>query len=99
MLTRLFCLFKGYLRCEVSGYAMERFMNLCNHKEIHLWNVEQSSSSCMMNISVEDFRRIKPILKRQEPVLRLLRGKACLFMFRNRKGSGCLSAFRVCCTD
>lgn len=85
-MTRLFCLFKGYLRCEVSGYAMERFMNLCNHKGIHLWNVEQNSSSCMMNISIEDFRRIKPILKKTGTRIKIIEKKGLpFFMFRNRK--------------
>ncbi len=86
MLTRLFCLFKGYLRCEVSGYAMERFMNLCNHKKIDLWDVEQKNSSCVMNVSVEDFRKLKPILKKTGTHIKIVDRKGLpFFMFRYRK--------------
>ena len=29
----------GYIECQVPGGHLERFMNLCRHHEIELWNI------------------------------------------------------------
>ena len=55
---------KGYVRIRVSGLSVERFLNLCGHKNILLWNVVRGERYWEMCISISAFRRIRPIVRK-----------------------------------
>ena len=55
---------KGYLRIRVSGFAPERFMNLCGNKGILLWDIEREKDDYCMCISLRGFYQLKPIVKK-----------------------------------
>ena len=57
---------KGYLRIRVSGLAVERFINLCGHKNILLWDVCKQERCYEMFISVNAFRKLRPIVKKTQ---------------------------------
>ena len=63
---------KGYVEIELLGYSPERFLNLCTARGIELWKVRCSSAGgyCCC-ISLRDFWRLKPILKKSGVRLRL----------------------------
>lgn len=55
---------KGYVRIRVSGLAVERFMNLCGHKNILLWDVVSGERYWEMCVSVKAFRELRPIVRK-----------------------------------
>lgn len=55
---------KGYLWIRVWGYSPERFMNLCGNHNILLWNIRNHGSYYSMCMTVDGFRRIRPIVKK-----------------------------------
>lgn len=54
----------GYLKIRIEGYSPERFLNLCSHYGIYLWDLRPSSHAYEMNISVRGFRKLKPIIRK-----------------------------------
>ncbi len=55
---------KGYLTIKVSGFSPERFMNLCSHHNIFLWDIENHKDYYTMKISVKGFYRLKGITRK-----------------------------------
>lgn len=55
---------KGFVRIHVSGLSVERFMNLCGHKNILLWDVVRKDTHWEMCISVKAFRALRPIVRK-----------------------------------
>ena len=35
----------GYVRIEVEGYYIEKFINECRNNKIHIWNIKKESLS------------------------------------------------------
>lgn len=56
--------FNGYLRIRVWGFSPERFMNLCGSKDILLWDIERDGEGFLMNISLKNFYRLRPIARK-----------------------------------
>ncbi len=55
----------GYVRINVEGFFIERFINICKAKEILLWGIKREKSSIMhANISIKNFKQIKEISKK-----------------------------------
>ena len=78
---------KGYVEIELLGYSPERFLNLCTARGIELWKVQCSSAGgyrCC--ISLRDFWRLKPILKKSGVRLRLSSRRGLpFFLHKNRR--------------
>ncbi len=49
---------KGYLVCETKSSYWERFMNICRHHKILLWNIS-GSENISFSIDWRDFKQIK----------------------------------------
>ena len=78
---------KGYVEIELLGYSPERFLNLCTARGIELWKVRCSSAGgyCCC-ISLRDFWRLKPILKKSGVRLRLSSRRGLpFFLHKNRR--------------
>lgn len=56
--------FKGYLAIKVFGFSPERFMNLCSHHNIFLWDIENHGDYYTMKISLKGFYRLKGITRK-----------------------------------
>lgn len=54
----------GYIRINVEGFYIEKFINICRQNGIFLWGIKREKASIMhTNISIKDFKRIKRITK------------------------------------
>ena len=84
----------GYIKIEVEGYFIERFMNICVSKNILLWNIKRVRSTFLIaNISINDFRKIKKISKTTKCRIKIKEKKGLPFIFnryRKRKIFGIL---------
>lgn len=55
---------RGFVRIRVCGRCVERFMNLCGHRNILLWNVVRNEDCWEMCISIKAFRSLRPIIRK-----------------------------------
>lgn len=65
MLLSVIKYFRGYVHVKLTGYAPERFLNLCGNRNILIWNLKPCENGYTFCISVDAFRQLKPILKNQ----------------------------------
>lgn len=77
---------RGYVYVRLSGYAPERFLNLCGNHNILIWNLKPCEEGYQFCVSVQGFRQLKPILKKTRTHIRILRRVGIPFTtFRYRK--------------
>ena len=55
---------KGYVTIKVWGYSTERLLNLCGNHDILVWDIVGHGGYTTMNISVQGFFALKPLLKK-----------------------------------
>lgn len=78
--------FRGYVYVYLTGYAPERFLNLCSNRNILIWNLTPKENGYCFCISVEGYRNLKPILKKTRTKAKILDKRGLPFtMFRYRK--------------
>ena len=77
---------QGYVLVQLTGYAPERFLNLCSKRNILIWNLEYKEDHYRFCISVKGFKQLKPILRKTKTKLRILhRYGLPFFLHRYRK--------------
>ena len=53
----------GYVRVEVEGYYIERFINICQNKKILIWNLKrQKGVNLYLNIFTADVLVHRPLV-------------------------------------
>lgn len=55
---------QGYLAIKVWGFSPERFMNLCSHHHLFLWNIVNHGEYYSMNISLKNFYKLKGLTRK-----------------------------------
>lgn len=63
--------FRGYLYVRLTGYSPERFFNLCGNAGIVLWDIEPEGETYHFYISLQAFRRLRPMLKKSGTRIRI----------------------------
>ena len=91
MLLSVIKYFRGYLYVRLTGYAPERFLNLCGSRDILIWNLTSCEDGYEFCISVDGFRKLKPILKKTKTRLKIQKRIGLpfwLYHYRKRKVFG-----------
>ncbi|MCL2841006.1 MAG: sporulation protein YqfD [Defluviitaleaceae bacterium] len=50
---------KGYVRISVTGFSIERFLNMAAYRGVYMWDVEHSGKDVSLNVSIKGFRMLK----------------------------------------
>lgn len=61
MIRTLIRFLKGYVRIRVEGYSPERFLNMCSYHNLLIWGLQPSGNGYEMYMSIDDFRKLKPL--------------------------------------
>lgn len=86
MLINLMKFIRGYLKIQVYGFSPERFINLCSNRNILIWGLENQNHQYEMYLSVRDFKKLKPILKKTNTKLKITeRHGLPFFLYKYRK--------------
>ncbi len=90
MLIKLFLrIIFGYVRIEVEGYYIERFINICTNRKILIWNLKRKNEvQILLNIGINDFKKISDIVKRTNCKVRIKAKKGIpflLYKYKKRK--------------
>ncbi len=76
----------GYMKINVEGYFIERFINICTQKNIKLWNMKRKGETVLIsNISIQDFKRLKIIARKTKCKIRIKKKKGLPFFFERYK--------------
>ena len=82
--------FKGYVVCSLRGKYMELFINQVGKNNIKIWNIKMTKEQeAIFSISVSDFFKLRPILKKTYTRVRVIKRVGLPFFLRkvqNRKG-------------
>ena len=55
-------MFLGYVRIQVEGYYIERFINICTNRKILIWNLKRKKGvQLFLNIGIKDFKKLTDI--------------------------------------
>ena len=79
---------QGYLLVHLTGYAPERFLNMCGKRNILIWNLRKTEDGYYFNISVEGYKSLRPIFKKTRTKALILERHGLpfyLYRYRGRK--------------
>lgn len=97
MMSKIINYLTGYLKIVVAGDYVERFINMCSHHQIEFWNLKSDGYEYEMYISVSDFRKIKPYIKKTKSKVTVKERDGFPFLLhRNRKRGVFLLCAMLC---
>ena len=76
---------KGYVAVRFSGKEKERFLNLCSVNHLILWNMEHVEKGYTAYMSIEDFKKLRPIARKTKTKVRIIRRFGLPFFFQKSK--------------
>lgn len=59
MFLALWYYLQGYVMITVSGFSVERFVNMATYRGIYLWNMQQKGSAMQMNVSLRGYHLLE----------------------------------------
>lgn len=92
MIRRLPYYKNGAVRLEVAGKYPERFINFCIADRIYLWGVKQTPKGLVLWMSVDDFFRIRPAVRKSGVHIKVIRSYGLPFLLKKWKRRKVLSA-------
>ena len=76
----------GYVRIQVEGYYIERFINICTNKKILIWNIKREKGVQMyLNIGIKDFKQLADIARKTNCKVRIKEKKGIPFLLHRYK--------------
>ena len=79
---------RGYVTIVVTGFSVERFINMAAHKGVYLWDVAYTSAGVRMNVSIKGFRQLKECGRKTNCKFKILERNGVPFVlhkYRKRK--------------
>ena len=92
----LFTLLLGYVRIEVEGYYVERFINICTNKKILIWNLKREKGvKLYLNIGINDFKSLSKIAKKTNCKVKILKKRGIPFLLSRYKKRKIFAIFLI----
>ena len=86
----------GYVRVEVEGYYIERFINICQNKKILIWNLKrQKGVKLYLNIGIKDFKKLKNIARKTNCKIKISKKKGIPFILHRYKKRKIFAIFLI----
>jgi similar to stage IV sporulation protein len=89
LLLRLWNYIRGYVIIHVEGYFLEKFINICTHRQLFLWDIKRcNNTSLTMKMSIRGFKSLRPITKKTGCRVKIISKRGLPFIFnryRRRK--------------
>lgn len=89
LLMRLWNYMRGYVIIIVEGYFLEKFINICTHRQIYLWDVRILNNCAMcLKVSIKGFKKVRGVARKSKCRVRIKRKVGLpfiLYRYRKRK--------------
>jgi len=77
---------KGYVRLQITGFGLERFLNMAAYRGVYMWDVKRTAAGVELNVSVKGFWRLKGCARKTKCRTRIVQKCGVPFiMFRYRR--------------
>lgn len=97
MIQAIFRYINGYVKIRIQGYSPERFLNLCRYHHILIWGLMPNGNAYEMYLTLEAFRKLRPIVRKTHTkVILLERYGLPFFIRRHRKRKTFLAGVLIC---
>ena len=80
--------FQGSVEIKVEQGSKERFLNLCHNQQISLWKIQKFDDKFVLNLSVNDYKKLRPIARKTGCRIKILKKSGFPFFlsgFRKRR--------------
>ena len=89
----------GYVRVEVEGYYIERFINICQNRKILIWNLKRKKGvQLYINVGIKDFRKLKEIARKTNCKMRIQKKRGLPFLLHKYKKRKIFAIFLIIIT-
>lgn len=88
MFLKLWNYIRGYVIIKVSGFNVERFINLAAHKGLYIWDVTYCQDGIYMKVSVKAFKLLRSCVKKTKCKVKIVGKEGYPFIahkYRKRK--------------
>lgn len=86
MLLNLWNYIRGYVIIEITGFSVERFINMAVHRGVYIWDLKHYNNRVIMKVSIKGFKLLKSYAKKTKCKLKIThKVGAPFFFFRYRK--------------
>lgn len=87
LFIRIWQFIKGFVQLSVRGFFIERFLNICMHRDIYLWDVKhRGQHQVQVKMSINGFRNLRPIARKTHSRVRILKKHGLPFLlYRHKK--------------
>ena len=86
----------GYVRVEVEGYYIERFINICQNKKVLIWNLNrQNGVKLYLNIGIKDYKKLKNIARKTNCKIKIKKKKGIPFILHRYKKRKIFAIFLI----
>ncbi|HOJ09007.1 MAG TPA: sporulation protein YqfD [Clostridiales bacterium] len=86
LFLRLWNYIRGYVIILIEGYYLERFINICTHRQIFLWDVNRSSDIAMtLKVSIQGFKLLRPVAQKTYCAIKIVDKKGLPFILSRYK--------------
>ncbi len=76
----------GYVKINIEGYYIERFINICTNQKIVIWNLKRDKSiNLKLNVGIQDFKEIIQIAKKTQCKVKIEKKKGIPFIMHKYK--------------
>ena len=92
----LLTLLIGYVRIEVEGYYVERFINICTNRKILIWNLKREKGvKLYLNIGINDFKNLVQIARKTKCKVKILKKRGIPFLLSRYKKRKIFAIFLI----
>lgn len=77
---------RGFMVVRLTGYSPERFLNLCNTKNIPVWNLACRDGEYEFCMTLDGFLKVRPLVKKSQVRLRIRKREGLPFFLHRNKG-------------
>lgn len=86
LFIRILNFIKGFVQLSVRGFFIERFLNICMHRDIYLWDVKRRGQHQVhVKMSINGFRSLRPIARKTHTSVHILEKHGLPFLLHRHK--------------
>ena len=86
----------GYVRVEIEGYYIERFINICQNRKILIWNLKREKGvKLYINVGIKDFKKLKEIARKTNCKMRIQKKRGIPFILHRYKKRKIFAIFLI----
>lgn len=87
LLSRLWNFLRGYVIVLIEGYYLERFINICMHRKISLWDIRRvKNRKIVLKISIKNFKMIRSVCRKAKCKAKIKQKKGLPFIVKKYRG-------------